>query len=126
MYNFVFWFFYRYFEKNQKLRSVFVATSIVGLSIVLHVTMLYCIARSLGLFSIPVSNAPFGTRKYYMISIAIAFFAALYFGYYKRNGPKILKTYNGKELWTVRSVGFIALFIILPLIMIFLLSREVM
>jgi hypothetical protein len=122
MYNFVFWFFYRFFEKRKKFRSVFVATSLVGLVILVHISLLYSILNFFSLFRIKSWQGSYGVIKYFLIGIVCIFFLIIYMVYYKRNARKILARYHGGKFSSPENVFKIVLLLVIPLIIVFVLS----
>jgi hypothetical protein len=122
MYNFVFWFFYRFFEWRKRFRSVFVATSIVGLTMVLHLALIYSILRSLDLFIVDPWEGSYGRRKYLLIGGAIVFFLLVYLLYYRSNAKGILENYKDKQFSILKNVLIIVMLLVVPLIMIFILN----
>ncbi len=122
MYNFVFWFFYRFFERRKRFKSVFVATSIVGLAMVLHLALIYSILRSLAVFKVDPWEGSYGKRKYLLMIAAVVFFLLVYLLYYKNNAKEILEQYQGKKFSSSKNVLKIILLLVAPLIILFTLG----
>mgnify|MGYP006990010734 CR=1 FL=1 len=122
MYNFIFCFFYHFFERKKKFKSIFVATSIVGLAAGLHLVLLYSIIKKIIGFDFEFSVSTYGERKYFLIVFALVFFLILYFAYYRNKGQEILAECRGQQFLNIRNGAYIIAILFLPLIMILLLN----
>jgi len=123
MYNFVFWFFYRYFEWRKRFRSVLVATSMVGVTMTIHLALINLILRAMGLYIMEPWEGPYGSRKYLLIFAALIFFLLLYLFYYKKNSQEILEKHKGEKFSDLKNVIKIMLILVVPLVFFFLISE---
>ncbi len=122
MYNFVFWFFFRYFERRKRFRSVFVATSMVGVTLTIHLALIYLILSSLEVYKVKPWEGSYGSRKYLLIFAAIIFFLLLYLFYYKKNSKRILDKHQGEKFSNSKNIIKIILILVVPMIIFFALN----
>lgn len=122
MYNFVFWFFYKYFEWRKRFRSAFVATSMVGVTMTIHLALINTILRSLGLYKVKPWEGPHSIRKYLLIFAAIIFFLLLYLLYYKNNSKAILEKHQDEKFSDVKNIIKIILILVVPMVIFFLIN----
>ena len=124
MYNFVFWFFYKFFEWRKRFKSIFVAASIVGVTIIVHLVLVYSIIRNITGLKIQPFQGSYGSRKYVLMGIALVFFFFIYLVYSKANAKEILKKYQGNRFSNLKNVFLIIVILILPLVIVLLLNSS--
>jgi hypothetical protein len=115
MYNFIFWFFYKFFEWRKGFKSAFIAGAMVGFALVIHLFLLYGIVRYATGFTLPYFSDSYGQRKLMLLPLAIVFFLIIYFGYYRKQAQKILSRYAGNKFSRPINILLIVLLLIVPL-----------
>ena len=116
MYNFVFWFFYRFFEWRKGFQSSFIAGAMVVFTLAIHLLLLYGIVRNFTGIAFPYFSGSYGQRKLMLLPLVVVLFFILYFGYYKKYGDKILSKYGDKKFSKPKNIIFIILLLVVPLI----------
>lgn len=124
MYKFVYWFFYEFFIWRKGFESSFVASSIVGLAIVLHLVLIYSLVKQFTGWTVTpfLVNFEYGVRKWVMILSILPLFFALDFLYFRRRKDAILDEYREQEPFSTKNIAFILLLMLMPLVMIFVLN----
>lgn len=118
MYNFIFWFFYKYFEWKNKDDSKFIPATLVIFTIVIHLFLLYSIYR----FWTHTNALEWGTglsygqRKFLIFPFLILIFFIVWYFYYRKKSKTILAKYEGKKPFTVKNILLIILIMVVPLI----------
>lgn len=115
MYNFLFWFFYKFFEWRKGFKSTFLSASMVGLAIIVHLGLLHAILRYLTGFNIGVFSNHYGYNRLILLPIVITWFFIM-FQVYKRISNDILRRYNEKYNLNFKTTFYVALILIVPLI----------
>lgn len=118
MYNFVFWFFYKYFEWRKGFKSPSIAAAMVGFTIVVHLIFLYSLLRYLTGFSIGTfgDEYSYGQRKLMLLPVALLLFYLIYLLYYKRKEASILERYADKKFSAPRNILIVVCLLVVPLI----------
>lgn len=118
MYNFVFWFFYKYFEWQNKDDSSFIPAVLVIFSFIIHLFLIYSIYRYTA-HANPLewgTGLSYGQRKYLMFPFVILLFFLVWYFYYRKKSMPILAKYNGKKPFTLKNILLIILIMLVPLI----------
>jgi hypothetical protein len=104
MYNFIFWFFYKFHEWKNKDNSSFVPSCAVMVAFIIHVFFIYSIFRYYT-ESNPLgwgNDLSYGQRKYLMFPFALLLFFLVWFLYYRKKAKYILAKYEGQKPFTVK------------------------
>ena len=109
---------------HKKFKSSFVASSVVGLTISLHILLVLSLVKQLtGLTVMPfLTGYEYGARKWILILCILPLFFALDFLYFRKRKDVILESYNGREPFTIKNISLILLMMVVPLILIFVLN----
>lgn len=91
MYNFIFWFFYKFFEWRKGFKSSFIASAMVGLTILVHLGLVHSIIRYFTRFTIGVFSNSYGYNRLILLPVVILWFYILYQFYYKKRADEILE-----------------------------------
>lgn len=119
MYNFFFWFFYKYFEWKDKTDLSFTPSSIVVLIINIHLGFIYSVYIYLyGERLISQDNLPYYYSKLLIAPFIFSAFFLIWYFYYRRKKEEILKKYEGRKVFTVKNIIIVLFFTVLPLIFI--------
>ena len=118
MYNFIYWFFYKYFIWKKRFESSFIASSMVGLSIIIHFFFLYSVIRlatgwSLGSL---LTQYAYGIRKLIMLPFALLLFLLIDIIFFRTNRESILSKYKDQRPFSKRNVISVFAILIIPLI----------
>lgn len=116
MYNFVFWFFYKFFEWRKKFKSVFLASAVVGLAIIIHVMLLYNIVRFFTGFNFEMMYRSYDDRKIILLPFVLGLYLIIYFGYYKIKSEYILEKHKLKKISSPLNIIYIFLILAVPLL----------
>jgi len=124
MYNFIFWFFYKYFEWKDKDDSTFIPSTLVSISIISHLGLLYAIYKAIsGLNPLEWGvDLSYGQRKVIYLPLVALLFTIVWYFYYKKHAKSILTKYEGKKPFTIRNIIYVLLIIAMPIIIIAKLS----
>lgn len=125
MYNFIFWFIYKFFEKRQDIKSIFLASSFTALVILIHLLLLFCIVTILSGTSIQSMQGSYVQRKAILFPFVFLFFIMIYFAYYKWNSLRILSKYEKRDPFSSNNFSVFFVVSILPLILVLILSSFV-
>lgn len=118
MYNFVFWFFYKFYEWKDKDDSTFIPAGPTVIAGIIHLFLFYSIYR----FSTHTNPLEWGTglsygqRKYLMFPFVILLFFLVWYFYYRKKSKVILAKYEGKKPFTIKNILLIILIMVVPLI----------
>jgi uncharacterized membrane protein len=126
MYNFVFWFFYKYFEWRKGFQSPSTAATMVGFTITVHIAFLYSLFRYLLGYSIGTFDGAYsyGQRKLMLLPLALLLYYLIYHLYYKRKASSILEQYVDKEFSTARNILIVVSLLVIPLIGIIIFTKQ--
>lgn len=118
MYNFIFWFFYKYFEWKDKTPSAFVAASMVMFTLIIHLMLLYSILRYFTGLNVGVFSDNYVINKLCLLPFALTFMALTYLIYYRKRSAGIVAKYddNNMEPFTFKNIALVLLIIVVPLI----------
>src|SRR5690606_14207414 len=120
MYNFVFWFFYKYFEWKDKDDSTFIPSAVVILTVAFHLILLFSLLRYFTDINIDLipwgKDLSYGQRKYLGIPFVILLFFLVWYFYYRKKSKEILSKYDGRKPFTVMNILLIILIMVVPLI----------
>ncbi len=117
MYNFIFWFFYKFHQWRDKYDSVSLPSGAVMVTLIIHIGLVYSVFRFF-YQSNPLgwgNDLSYGQRKYLMFPFGILFLFLVYF-YYRRKSKAILAKYEGKKPFTIKNILLIVLIMVVPLI----------
>lgn len=116
MYNFVFWFFYKFFEWRKGFKSSFLAAAMVGFAMEIHLALLYAIVRYFTGLSVGGLTGSYGQRRLILLPFAIAWCFIIYYIYYKKKAPDILEKYTNEHFSKTKNILFIILLLVVPLV----------
>jgi len=118
MYNFIFWFFYKYFEWKDKDDSTLIPSAIVFIVIIIHFGLLYSAIKLFAGWDFSLGGEfSYGQRKYMLLPIALlAFFLTWYF-YYRKKAQAILKKYENRPPFSLKNFTLLILMIVIPLVL---------
>lgn len=120
MYNFIFWFFYKYFEWKDRDDSTFIPSAVVILTLIFHSILLFSLLRHFNIINIDLlpwgKDLSYGQRKYIGIPFIILLFFLVWYFYYRRKSKAILSSYEGKKPFTVKNILLVILIMVIPLI----------
>lgn len=125
MYNYVFWFFYKYFEWKDKDDSTFIPTTLVVLCFCIHVFLGYSIYRVATHSNLLEwqTQLKYGQNKYVLILFIVIIMVIIWLLYYKKRATMIIGHYKDKKPFTVKSIFIITLIMIVPLVIAVLLTN---
>lgn len=124
MYNFIFWFFYRFNESKNGFKSVSSAAWVVGIAIIIHLSLIHSITRYFTGFTIGTFSEKYAYNKLVLLPFVILFCASLYWFYYKKRGDEILSKYENKSFSTPRNILLILAFMVIPVITLIILTNS--
>lgn len=119
MYNFIFWFFYKYFEWKNKDESNFIPSALVVFTLSIHLFLVYSLVRfftGINYLSFKTTLS-YGERKFLLLPFVLLIFFVVWYFYYKPRTSIILENYKEKKPFTIRNYFYLFLIIILPLIL---------
>lgn len=120
MYNFVFWFFYKYFKWKDKDDSTLIPSAFVILTLTFHLMLILSMLRYYTDINIDLmpwgKSLNYGQRKYLGIPFVILLFFLVWFFYYRKRASKILAKYEGKKPFTIKNILLIILIMVMPLL----------
>jgi hypothetical protein len=116
MYNFVFWYFYKFFEWRKDFKSVFLASAIVGLAIIIHVMLIYNLIKYFTGFSFGIMNGSYTDRKLIFLPFVLAVFLITYYSYYKTQSGYILEKNKLGKISSPLNIFYILLILVVPLL----------
>jgi hypothetical protein len=125
MYNFVFWFFYKYFSWKDKLESISLAAATVMLTMVIHANFVYMVFCYFSGFRSQPSEMTYGQRKYALLPIALLLNYLIYRLYYKAHGKAILNKYADVKPFTTRNIIRVLAIMLLPLLAAIAINKQV-
>jgi len=112
----VFWFFYRFFEWRKRFRSSFIASAMVGITMIIHIAFLYSAVRHFVGFPFERSNMNYGQRRLLLLPLVFLFLCLIYFLYYRKRAKVILEKKGGKRFSSISNILIISVLLILPLL----------
>jgi len=116
MYNFIFWFFYKFFEWRDKYKSPFLAASMVGFVVVIHLSAVYAVFRYFSGSTISLFSDNYAYNRLMLLPIVILFFFIVYRLYYKKKVDEILAKFDERNPFSVKNIAIVVLLIIVPLL----------
>jgi hypothetical protein len=116
MYNFIFWFFYRFFEWRKGFQSVFLSSAMAGLAMLMHLLLGYCLLRYFGLIPISTFTETYTQRKLIILPFVLIFFVILYYGYYKNHAHNILEKRPREKFSRPVNILYMTLILVVPLL----------
>lgn len=122
MYNFVFWFFYKYFEWKDNDSFSFIPAGIVALAIEMHVFLLYSFIRYFTGFGFGISKTSYG--KLFFIPFILVLWLFVYFIYYRDNANRILDNKKDQKFSTPRNILYIVLILVVPLLLVIFFTNK--
>ena len=118
MYNFIFYFFYKYFEKTRDSTPKYRAILTVAVTIGFHLFFIISIVKYVFDITIPRFDESYFFNKLYMMPFALLLILFIYLYYNQNRINKILGHYNNEEkVFTFKNVATIIFVIIVPLIL---------
>jgi hypothetical protein len=120
MYNFIFSFFYRYFNKRNDLTPRFSAALAVALTVFFH---LFLFANLITFFTdINLAGKPFSQdysiNKLYLMPFGIVYVYSFVFFYNRKRAMAILSKYPTNYKWiSVKNILLILLIMIMPFLL---------
>jgi hypothetical protein len=121
MYHFVYWYFYDYFRKRGN-RSSSTATFMVGLTLIIHLVLLYTVINAITGWKVPYfpRSYEYGERKYILMLLLLPIFFLLDYIYFKRRRLHILAVYKEQNISSKKNIVKVLLITVLPLVLSFL------
>ena len=118
MYNFIFWFFYKFFEWKEKSRSTLIPAMIVVIAFMFHLGLVYSLFRYIT-HQNPLEwggDLSYSDRKYLGMPFVLVIYLLIWHFYYRKRAARIMNSYEGKKPFTVRNIIFVLLITVVPLI----------
>jgi len=115
MYNFIFWFFYKFFEWRDKYKSPFLSSAMVGLVIVIHLSVIYSVIRYLSGYTVGMPSDKYAYNKLILLPFVILLFFFIYKFYYKKREQEILTRFGDRNAFSVRNILIVVFVIVVPL-----------
>jgi len=125
MYNFVFWFFYRFFEWRKGFQSSFLSASMVAFVLLIHLGLLYSIIRYFTGFSFTYLTGSYGQRKYMLLPFMLLLFFLVYLIFYKNRTTEVLEKYGDNKFSSAKNIVLVLLITVVPLIAAIILTNAV-
>jgi uncharacterized membrane protein len=122
MYDFLFWYFYRFLEWRKGFRSSFVAANLVCVTAIIHLLCAYSIVRFLTGRSFHFGSGTYGYTKLMWMIIVTVISAFVYLSYYKNKADAILRRYEGRCIFHRANVLRILAIFLVPLLVAIILS----
>jgi hypothetical protein len=116
MYNFIFWFFYKFFEWRKDFKSSFIASAMVGLTILIHLGLIHSIIRYFTGFTIGVFSNSYGYNRLILLPLVILWFFILYQFYYKKRADQILEKRMENKFSEPKNIIMAVVLIVVPLL----------
>src|SRR5690625_5266873 len=120
MYNFVFWFFYKYFEWKDKDDSTFIPSAVVILTFTFHLILLFSLFRyftDININLIPWGkDLSYGQIKYLGMPFVILLFILVWRFYYHNKAKIIISMYECLKQFLIMNILLISLIIVVPFI----------
>ncbi len=114
MYNFIFIFFYKYFQRLKdpipRYRAILAVTTTIGF----HVFCLVSILKYFLNITLPRFDERYLINKFYIIPFILVLVLLVYLYYNKNRTDEIIK--SKKNMFTIKNIFTIILIIILPVI----------
>jgi hypothetical protein len=119
MYNFIFYFFYKYFQTTNDLTPRFRAILAVAISIGFHLFCLVSILKYLLNFTIVRFDERYLINKFYLMPFALLFILLVYLSFNKKRTDEIIKLEDdkGKNMLTLKYIVSIIMIISFPVIL---------
>lgn len=117
MYNFIFWFFYKFFEWRKGFKSSFIASAMVGLTILIHVGLIHSIIRYFTGFTSGVFNNNYGYNRLILLPLVFLWFIIIYQLCYKKMTSQILERRKENEISEPKNIIFVVGLIVVPLLL---------
>ncbi|OJW01549.1 MAG: hypothetical protein BGO52_13760 [Sphingobacteriales bacterium 44-61] len=116
MYDYLFWFFYKFFEWRKGFKSPLIASAMVGLVILIHIGLIHSIVRYFTGFTIGVFSNSYGYNRLILLPVVILWFYFLYHFFYRKRADKILESRKENKFSEPKNIIFVILLIVVPLI----------
>src|ERR1700754_4207898 len=97
MYNYVYWFFFKFFAWRNKFESYFLPSNAVLMVIIIHITLIYFIIKRFTGWTVNILTSSSGTNKLILFPIILSSLVIFYFAYHKNAGKRIIKKYEEKK-----------------------------
>lgn len=117
MYNFIFWFFYKFFEWRKGFKSSFIASAMVGLTILIHLGLIHSIVRYLTGFTIGVFSNSYGYNRLILLPLVFLWFFIVYQLCYKKRASQILEGRKENKFSKPKNIIFVVALIVVPLLL---------
>lgn len=116
MYNFIFWFFYKYFEWKDGTKSVFLCSNITCLSMLFHIGLIYSIIRYITGFNVGMFTEHYVIDKLLLLPFVLLFFLLIYFLYFKKKSEFILREFGDRKVFTTVNIIKVVALVVLPIV----------
>lgn len=123
MYNLVFWFFYRYFEKYKGYKSPFLSAAAVVTALIIHLGLIHSIIRYFTGFNIGTFSTDYTTNKFILLPIVFLAFFICFKLYYQSRTRVILEKYENKNPFSLTNILLILIIMVVPIIAIAVLTN---
>ncbi|NIG55313.1 hypothetical protein [Chitinophaga sp. Cy-1792] len=117
MFDFMFWFLYKYFEKKNGYKSVFQPATFVTLSVGLFIALGFALIRLFTGWYVGSFSRDYETNKLCLAPFVLGFLAVLYFLYFKPQAARILLKYQEREWNTTANKLVVLALLIVPLVL---------
>ncbi|MCP9750046.1 hypothetical protein [Ferruginibacter sp. HRS2-29] len=124
MYNFVFWFFYKFFEWRKGFKSIFLSAAMVGLTVLIHLLLLYAVIRYFTNTTLGKLNGSYTDRKLLYSPFVIGIFLIVYFFYYRRKSEVVLNKKENDRFSRPINIFYIILILVVPLLLAILFTNK--
>ncbi len=117
MYNFIYWFFFKFYEWKDKSDSTFLPSCASTVALEIHVLLIYSIMRYSSVVSyVDYGNLSYSDRKYLFLPFALLLFLVTWFFYYRRRHIAIMKKFDAKKPFTFLNITLVILIFAVPLL----------
>ncbi|MFT3823040.1 MAG: hypothetical protein QM731_03935 [Chitinophagaceae bacterium] len=123
MYDFVFWFFYKFFEWRKGFQSSFIASMMVCFTMIVHIALLYSFIRYIGGISIGVLDGSYRQRRLILLPIVMLFSFLVWVIYYGSRALDILEKNSSKKISSGLSILMIIIILVVPLLVAIILTN---
>lgn len=124
MYNFVFWFFHKFFEWRKGFKSAFLASAMVGLTFIIHVLLAYALLRYFTGIHLGKVNGNYSDRKLLYSPFVIGIFLMTYFFYYKKKSQVILNKKENGNFSNPKNIFYILVILVIPLLLVIFFTNK--
>lgn len=117
MYNFIFAYFYKFYEWRKGFQSISISSLMVALSIVIHLGFIHSIVRYSTGFNIGKMSESHVLNKLAMFLFLFSLVYILYSFYYKRNATNVLLQYKDLKISSLPKITLVLIIMLVPLVL---------